>query len=153
MWFDSCKPDQCEEVVPVITFKDISVFADTTIGKLTITFKDCDGDIGLSEGDTLPPYHFSGSNYYNLKCKYIELQNGVWVEKKDLEPPFFYRTPVITPEGKNKTLEGDIEVTLDPSWYLLPIVSPYDTFKYKIQLIDRALNVSNSVETPILVRP
>ena len=49
----------------------------------------------------------------------------------------------MTPDGRDKSLEGDIEVTLNEAC----LEYPNDTVKFKLRLIDRALNTSNEIES------
>ena len=133
---------------PAITFKSFAASGDEAV--LEISFTDGDGNIGLNEGDTLAPYEFEGDFYFNLTLEYQEKQNGVWVTR-DLDPPFKYRVPVITPTGQNKALEGDIRVDITPFYY--DPFSAFDTIRYEIQLTDRALNRSNKVMSEEIITP
>lgn len=149
----SClKPEQFAPE-PEIRYKSFEILSDSA--KLTITFQDGDGDIGLNEGDTMPPYEASGQYHYNLIAEYWEKDDVLgWVQGEDFagDPIVFqYRTPHITPEGQNKALKGEIEMTLEPLYYNTTSAES-DTIKYKIQLIDRALNESNWVESEEIVR-
>jgi len=56
------------------------------------------------------------------------------------------RIKYIVQEGKDKTLEGDIEVVLNQ----VLDEFPNDTIKFKLILIDRDLNKSNEIETEIV---
>lgn len=135
---------------PLITFKEFNVSGDS--GQLVVTFTDGNGDIGLNEWDTVPPYDLENGEYYNLLLDYYEKQNGVWINYTDSLPvPYYYRIPIITPSGQNKALEGEIAVDLVPTYY--NPFSPYDTIKFSVQLIDRALNKSNIVETGEIIVP
>mgnify|MGYP001043550999 CR=1 FL=1 len=135
---------------PIIAFKEFTASGDS--GHLVITFTDGDGDIGLADGDTNPPYDLADGDYYNLLLDYYELQDGTWVNITDSLPlPYYYRVPVITPSGQNKALEGEIAVDLVPTYY--NPFSNYDTIKFSVQLLDRALNRSNIVETDEIIVP
>lgn len=142
---------------PVITYKSFEVFGDSAI--ITISFTDGDGDIGLSTGDTIGNYAPDSYFYFNAYLEYYEYMNGEWV-KGTADPGgnnfptadsivFKNRLPNITPIGQNKALKGDIKLTLEPN-YFNPISNFNDSVKYKIILIDRALNISNTVETGII---
>ena len=68
---------------------------------LSFNVTDGDGDLGLNSGDTLPPFCTSCEHYYNLKCEYDELRDGVWAHI-ELNPdegqvPFYYRVPRANP--------------------------------------------------------
>lgn len=117
-----------------------------TKGTLIFSFTDGDGDIGLSAGDTLPPFHKEGDYHYNMYIFYKEMQNGVLTEV-NLPLPFHLRLPVITPSGNNKAIKGDMEVELD----IYNPISVYDTICFSFYLVDRALHVSNTITTPLIV--
>ncbi len=118
--------------------------------QLTFEFTDGDGDIGLNPRDTLNPYNPGNKYYYNVFVEYYELQNGVWTLIPITNPPLYYRSPVVTPKGQNKTLNGSM--TIDLPFYHNP-ASSFDTIKLSMQLVDRALNESNIVETSAIVKP
>lgn len=121
---------------------------------LTMDFKDGEGDIGLNPADTLPPYDVSSKYYYNLYLVYYEKVDGegwqVGLDPDGNEIQFKTRLlPVY--EGKPKSIEGRIAYTIEPIYYNL--LSPdNDTIKYRVQLIDRALNESDWVETQPFIR-
>jgi hypothetical protein len=145
---------------PVITYKSFEVFEDSAI--ITIEFTDGDGDIGLGTGDTLGDFAPGSFFYSNAYLEYYEFMNGEWV-KGTADPGgnnfptadtivFSNRLPNITPIGQNKALKGDIKLTLEPNYYN-PFSNFNDSIKYKIVLIDRALNISNTIETEIITTP
>lgn len=142
---------------PTIEYKSFEVFQDSAI--VTISFTDGNGDIGLETGDTLGNFAPDSFFYYNAYLEYYEFMNGEWV-KGTADPAgnnfptsdtivFSNRLPNITPIGQNKALKGDIKLTLEPN-YFNPISNYNDSIKYKIFIIDRALNISNTVETEII---
>ena len=140
--FYSCNSNK-EARPPVITFKSFvkkpgagNIDGE---GTLTIKFTDNDGDIGLYEGDTIGSFQLDSTYYYNLLITYYEKQNGQYV-KIDLPITNNARIPYL--EG-NGGLEGQIQTDL----YFNNPFSIYDTIRYKIILIDRALNSSNEVYT------
>ncbi|MBV6406044.1 MAG: hypothetical protein GFGODING_02829 [Flavobacteriales bacterium] len=132
---------------PHIAFKSFTTHGDSA--SLVITFTDGDGDIGLGQGDTLPPFDVAPW-FYNLFVEYEERQNGAWV-RPTLLLPLYYRIPVIAPTGQDKTLEGELAVALTP-WPTVPN-TPYDTVRYTVRLVDRALHESNTVNTGPVVLP
>lgn len=138
----SCRTDECDQIIPDIELERFVQYRDSA--NLVITFKDCDGDIGLTDEQT------EGDFRYNLFVDYYELQNGVWVVNDSLPPFLYYRVPFIDPEGSSKIMEGEIEIKLfnyyNPS-------SPFDTIRYEIELKDRSLNTSNRIVTPIYLSP
>jgi hypothetical protein len=64
-----------------------------------------------------------------------------------LAQPNNSRIPNITPEGQNKTLEGEIDIAL----YINNPLSSFDTIKFQAYIFDRALHQSNTIETPEIV--
>jgi len=140
--FSSCLKKQTASPVPQITFKDFKANKDTA--NLFINFVDGDGDIGLTQNDTVAP------NNYNCFITYIEKQKGVWV-KRDLPFDFNYRIPVINTSSKKKTIQGEIKIAIKPYYY--DPFSKYDTIKYEIYIIDKALNKSNVISTPEIITP
>ncbi|MBX7094128.1 MAG: hypothetical protein K1X56_05360 [Flavobacteriales bacterium] len=137
---------------PAIVYSHFEQYGDT--GVVFITFTDGDGDIGLDENQTSPPYDTSSIYYYNLFIKYYEKVDGVFQQgiAVDGSPiAFNFRVQNITPDGQNKALQGEIRVTLAPSFYN-PLSADSDTIMYKIQLCDRALHMSNEVESEVIIR-
>lgn len=146
----SCLPDNDYPDTPVIKYVSFTKHTPSSgvddTGTLTFSFTDGDGDIGLAQGDTLPPYDPSSQYYYNFFTKYYEKKNGQF-EEVVLDPPNYFRIPVLTPEGQNKTLEGDIEVVL----YINNPFSEYDTIKFEAWIVDRSLKESNVITTEEIV--
>ena len=137
----SCTKTSCNEDVPTIEFSKFEQFEDKT-AKLIVTFKDCNGDIGLNQADSIEPFQ------YNFFMEYFEKQNGAWVNIKPIIP-YYYRIPILY-DGSNESVEGDIEISL--ASYYNPY-SDYDTIKFQIYITDRALNESNIVETSEIITP
>jgi hypothetical protein len=80
-----CLPEPNLPDNPLIEFQSFELNPDGS-RELVIAFTDGDGDVGLSQGDTLPPHFCASCDYhYNLKCEYEELQDGEWVQF-DLDP-------------------------------------------------------------------
>lgn len=146
----SCQEKVEYPIVPYIEFQDFSFLMnqDSAVerGLITIYFTDGDGDIGLTDEDSIAPYD------YNLFIDYFEYQNGLWNKvTNELTGDtinFYGRIPVITPTGQNKNIKGTIEDTL-----FLNVFSEHDTFRYEISLRDRALHESNMVVSPVFVMP
>ena len=150
--FSGClKPDEYP-IEPVIEFKSLVQMGDSA--QISFTFTDGDGDIGLGETETDPPFDTSSKFYNNVFIRYFEKVNGTYVQGVSaLGDPveFTYRTEKLTPSGKNKALKGTIIIYLVPIFYN-PFSTDSDTIKYDIQIADRALHLSNIVETGEFVR-
>lgn len=142
-----CDKDKVFPDTPVITMSDNQVYHNPV--KIIVDFTDGDGDIGLDERDTLPPYDFNedpfNKYYFNLLLYYYEKNDSIW-EEVELPVPYFYRIPVITPRGQNKALNGEIDVDIS-----LPFNRP-DSIRFEIILIDQALRESNRLQTPVIYR-
>lgn len=121
---------------PVIEFKSIAP-TDVREGRdsiiLGFTFTDGDGDLGLPQSDTT---------------------NDVLIQDIRVGfPPidYNYRMQVITPDGRNKAISGEIFITI-PNTFRRPGVE-VDTLYYNVRIKDRAGNFSNEVQTPqVIVR-
>lgn len=150
----SCLKPVSYPVEPFITYKEFAAVGDSA--NLYIEFTDGDGDIGLTENEIYPPYDSSSIYYYNLFIKYFEKVDGVWQPGKTIpageDIEFNYRIQYIEPQGQNKALKGEIRVMLQPFYYN-PVSPDSDTIKYSIQMCDRALHMSNVVESEEIVRP
>lgn len=148
-----CGPKEKFPAEPRIEYKSFEQLNDTAT--VTISFTDGDGDIGVD--DSWP--HEPGSLYYNnLLVFYEVLQQGVW-EDPGLGIELHARIPPITPTGQNKVLQGDIAYGLgrlniaNSGWPVQakPPGTPNDTVRFRLRLVDRALNESNEVATESIV--
>jgi hypothetical protein len=154
--FSGCKKADEYPVEPVISFKSLTTDKDANgkdvAGHITISFTDGDGDLGLNPSDTLSPYNRSGSYYYNFVIKYYEKINNVWT-LVTTSTPFSGRFPLLTPEGKNKALRGDIsqQIFLKTRNYWTNPNAPYLEVKYDVFIYDRALHRSNTITTSELI--
>ncbi|MBC8489685.1 MAG: hypothetical protein H8D45_27005 [Bacteroidetes bacterium] len=153
----SCKKMEEYPVIPAIEYEDFIKLYNPSQGifdrgVFKISFTDGDGDIGLTQNDTLPPYE------YNLFITYYEIQYGDTVEvvltKYNHETgqydtlTFNGRIPILTPQGSNKSIKGEIEDTL----FIYNYSSDFDTIMYDAYIVDRALHKSNVVQTPLIIR-
>ena len=135
---------------PAIAFKSFGQYPDSA--SLVITFTDGDGDIGLAQGQTEPPFDTSSVYYYNFYMDYYLMEAGTWTFKYAIGN----RIPVITPTGQNKALEGEISRLIETlqipgfpqPWYgVLDDADQGDTIRLDVRIIDRALHTSNMVST------
>ncbi len=149
----SCFKEEDYPVIPNITYTDFQVLGDSA--RLIFEFTDGDGDIGLRDEEISSPYNIESYYYYNLYVEYWEKDDNLgWKPGTTLNGDtilFTYRIKPFTNQQEPKSLKGTIEVLLEPS-YFNPFSSDSDTIMYKIKLIDRALNESNVIETPEILR-
>ena len=85
--------------------ENLNVWVDSA--SFVISFTDGDGDIGLTDADSLSPYDC------NLRIEYYEYENGVWTNPDlGISRTSASACRYITPTGQNKTLEGEIAVAM-----------------------------------------
>ena len=140
----SCRKQEKYSDIPVISFVSLLANEDAVNGtdvRLTFKFQDGDGDIGLNENDTQAPFDTSSIYYYNCFISYFEKQNGVFVEI-ELPSTLNMRIPRLS-DNTPESISG--EITLD--LFANNPFSPYDTIRYELFIVDRALNHSNTITT------
>lgn len=155
--FISCNDEDVYPETPEIEYNSfVKIFNPSTglydRGVLKFSFTDGDGDIGLEQGETEPPYD------YNLFIDYYELQFGdtvkVYITQYNDSTlqydtlNFNARIPMLTPDGSNKSIKGDIEDTL----FMYNYQGDFDTIMFDAYIVDRALNKSNRIVTPLILR-
>ncbi len=154
----SCKKDKNFSDTPLISLTGFdqvkNVAGKDSIGIIHIYFTDGDGDVGLNPSDTFPPFDRSSPFYYDLYINYFEKQLGKWV--RIVLPPAVpggdtlsnhSRIPYLTPTGQNKTLEGDLSMSL----FTNNPFSVYDTIRYEVTIVDRSLHRSNQIQTQEII--
>ena len=159
----SCKRLEEYPVEPAITFLEFEkIFNETDSiydrGVLKFEFTDGDGDIGLEDRDTFPPFNPGSKYYYNLIIDYYEVRKGVETpvfltfynsETEEYDTVYLSaRIPLLTPKGINKAISGDIYDTV----FIYNYFSDFDTLFLKFKIVDRALHESNTEKTPYIVR-
>jgi hypothetical protein len=146
----SCKEKEKYPVIPFIETPSLTKIPSASgideKGVLKFSFTDGDGDVGLAESDTLSPFNPGSTFYYDLFITYYEKQHGQYVPVV-LPMTNNSRIPVLTPNGENKSIKGDIEVEL----FINNPNSNYDTIAYDVSIADRALNISNVIRTPDII--
>lgn len=155
IFISSCDQNNNLSKVPAIKFEEYKLYKNAqnkdTALSLIISFEDGDGDLGLEQSDTLPPFN-PGSRYY--ACMFIYYYEFFDSQFKEVRPEiagipvgdtirFKYRFRNLTPNTPNKAIKGEIE------WHtnqIEPIKN--NLIKFKVYIYDRALNKSNEVESP-----
>ena len=161
--FSTCSKFEEFPIEPVIEYNNFLLeFNESTgiteRGVLMISYTDGDGDLGLGANDTFPPFNYGSEYYYNMIIDYYELQNGKWELIPLIFPDpetgendtltFSVRIPNLTPLTGNQSIKGIIQDTV----FIYNPLSEFDTIKFSVYIIDRALHKSNTVETPPIVR-
>ena len=151
----SCSKKEDFPDTPVITYESFAkIYNSQDIddkGILEFSFTDGDGDIGLYRWDTAAPYD------YNLFITYFEKKNGEFEEviltyfnnvtQRYDTISFDARIPIINRSGEDKPFKGKIEIELFINNYF----SDFDTIRFEAFILDRALNVSNTIITPEII--
>lgn len=146
----SCQKPRNYPVIPAITYKNF-IIIDSTSANLQINFTDGDGDIGYASDYSNPPVNFYVEYLHDSAGHYVPalFSNNPPDPVMGDTLAFPYHIPYITPTGKDKSLSGQIQVHITPTWYL-----PGDkSIEYRIWLIDRAGHVSNRLTTPPIAVP
>jgi hypothetical protein len=147
-WVSACQKKEEYPIIPQIEYEGMIKLFNSNLnlydrGVLRISFKDGDGDIGLRDGEILPPYD------YNFFVKYYELHNGEEVRVVIADTnEFNARIPILTPAGSIKAIKGEIEDTL----FIYNFQSQFDTIKFDAYLVDRELHKSNTITTGWFLR-
>lgn len=146
--FIGCKKKKPDPVAPVIAFERAQLSEDRSFAIVTFSFFDGDGDLGLKQDEN------TGENEFNLLVDYYEKVNGIWMLKSPIvtwnnnenrydTTELNLRVPFIENNAET-SLEG--ETTVDLLYNFAA-----DTFKYELTLKDRALQLSNTIETDEIV--
>jgi hypothetical protein len=149
MGFTSCIKKEEFPVEPVIRWESYSVMTDSkgydSLSYVKISYTDGDGDIGLYNSDTLPPYK------YNFFVTMFQMNKGHLQEIifPDTNLNFNGRIPILTPSGRNKNIKGEIELMIE-LYFARPVLAN-DTIAFDIYLMDRALHKSNVVSSPLFL--
>ena len=160
----SCQKPVEYPVEPKIDYQGFTYLfnADSTFsgeGVVSFSYTDGDGDLGLDDSDTLSPFGFHDAHYYNMVIDYLKCVNGVFVKTPLLSPHVptspadtlvLYDTVTFNARFKRlrdsedpKAISGTIEYKLTVQNPL----SPNDTIKFEIRILDRALHESNVIQT------
>ena len=140
----ACRKPEKYPVVPQIEFVSLEAINEAYNAmdvRLTIKFQDGDGDIGLDEDDLSAPFDTSSIYYYNCFITYFEKQNGEFVPV-ELPSTLNMRIPRLS-DNVPESISGELYFDL----FAQNPFSPYDTIRYELYIVDRALNHSNTITT------
>ncbi len=113
--------------------------------KLIFYLIDGDGDVGLTELDTIYPYD---ANFYPTLYGFVN--DSLKVDTTLIADE--YRIPYVGDLGQDKTLKAEIIIDFEyPFNDMNPY--PYDSIVYSFYMVDRALNKSNVAWTDTIVIP
>ena len=154
----SCQKPVEYPVEPKITYEGFAYLMnpDSTFsgeGVISFSYTDGDGDLGLDDTDTLPPFGFNDAHYYNMLVDYLKCVNGVFVKTPLLSwnaqtqsydtVSFNARFKRLRDSENPKAISG----TMDYKLTVQNPFSPNDTVKFEIRILDRALHESNVIQT------
>jgi hypothetical protein len=134
----NCQKIRSYPNVPIVTFKSFT-YVDTT---LTFSYSDGDGNFGINlASDT-------SNNLYDMFLTMFQKKDTSYhiVTAVDTIPWDINSIP--QPQGQNKTMRGDIAISLRNT--LSALTDFPDTFRFQFYIIDRDNNISNLVKTPDL---
>ena len=160
----SCQKPVEYPVEPKIAYEGFTYLfnADSTFsgeGVISFSYTDGDGDLGLDDNDTLPPFGFNDTHYYNMVIDYLKSENGVFVKTPLLSPHVptgpadtLVLFDTVTFNARFKRLRDSeepraISGTMDYKLTVQNPFSPNDTVKFEIRIFDRALHESNVIQT------
>ena len=139
-------------VEPAITFVSLEKIDEGTgidnKATLTLHFQDGDGDLGLNTEDIDSPFDTASVYYYNLFIDYYKKIDGQFQKIEFESVTFNQRFPRLSNDVP-ESIEGDLYVDLPINSFDLS--TQYDTIRFSCYIVDRALHVSNTVETTPLV--
>lgn len=154
----SCQKPVEYPVEPKIAYEGFTylINEDSTFtgeGIVSFSYTDGDGDLGLDDSDTLPPFGFHDAHYYNMVIDYMKCVNGEFVKTPLLSwnpqtqsydtVTFNARFRRLRDTDEPKAISGkmDYQITVQNP------LSPDDTIKFEIRILDRALHESNVIQT------
>ena len=111
---------------------------------LRINYKDGDGDLGLSEKDTFPPFNFGNAGFYNFLVGYKVKKGTIW---QGIVLPggsdtlnFNQRFQRLNLSDKVRAVSGSFDLRIPAAPY--PGINP-DTIQLTSLIMDRKLHKSN----------
>ena len=147
-----CYKETTFDVTPSIEFKDLrkEIRIDAFTGSkkdsliLTIKFQDGDGDLGVNEKEKAAAEVKSDYNYI---IRLFRKKKGVFQEFVPSVPysGFF---PRLKSGGKIGPIEGTLDYSVD---FPHPFTPVKDSLKFQVIIKDRAGNISNTVESKVIV--
>lgn len=154
----ACKKKIEYPIEPHINYEGIGYVMDadsTLTGEvvLSIGYTDGDGDLGLDDADTLYPFGPNDPHYFNLIIDYLKWNGSTFVDTPLLswnQQTQSYDTVSFNARFKRLVFndeEAAISGTIDYKIMVYNPLSPNDTVKFKVHIMDRTLHESNTIET------
>jgi len=153
MFFNSCREKESYPVIPDLEFMNFTKLVHPdgydTLGILLLSYTDGDGDLGISQYDT---------SSYNFFVAYYVMDDGVLEQGTifnqqtgEFDPiNFNNRFGPLAPDGYEGWIKGEIEDTIKPLFDPRS-TKAYDTIQFRVHMIDRAGNSSDTISTPLII--
>ena len=166
----SCLSPPEYPVTPEIEFRGISIkrsvsnIATIDSVQVTVKFQDGDGDLGLNNNDTDPPFNRTNADgslnpYYNnyFFQPQIRKSNGEYQDTiiDVLNPQNTYdsRFPRLPPDDRTGPKRGTLTFTQSFAAGTFSRFGRVVSIKFRVKIVDRALHESNEVTTePITIK-
>ncbi|MDY6800256.1 MAG: hypothetical protein SVU94_03420 [Bacteroidota bacterium] len=142
----SCEKEDQYSDIPEIKYKNFTLAQETEngfeniIGRLTFTFTDGDGDIGIDPNTEAVDYTPT-SEIYNTFITRFYKENNQFLRDTTIT----YIIPYMEGGEYREYLKGEIEIKL----YFTDF--NYDTLKFDFYIYDRANHKSNTESTPEII--
>ena len=148
----ACYKEPVYDIKPEISFKEIrkEIRIDPFTGAnkdsviISLNFKDGDGDLGLDEEEKATA---EKNNGYNYLVKAFRRQKGKLVEVQS-DIPYSGYFPRLRTDNKIGPIDGVLDYSLD---FPHPFTPKKDSIQFQIYLKDRAGNISNTIETKLII--
>lgn len=148
----ACYKEISFDIEPYIEFSDLrkEIRLDQFSGSkkdsviLTIKFQDGDGDLGLNEEEKKAAVEKQNFNYI---IRIFRQKNGVFKEVPQ-EVPYSGFFPRLKSDNKKGPIEGKLDYSLV---YFQDFTPKKDSLKYQITIKDRAGNISNTIESKVII--
>ena len=157
----SCLSPPEYPVTPEITFKSIEPNRVATITgtydtvTVTVSFRDGDGDLGLNNDETDPPFNSTNADgtsnlYYNNYFFQPQiLKDGEFIDYK-LAFSYDSRFPRLPPDDRDGPKRGTLSFG---QRFFLGTFPSGSQVRFKVKIVDRALHESNEITTePITIK-
>jgi len=154
----ACQEKMDYPIEPKIAYEGMAYVMDadsTLTGEVTLSlsYTDGDGDLGLDDNDTLYPFGPNDPHYYNLIIDYMKWDGSTFVETPLLswnQQTQTFDTVSFNARFKRCVFNDEVKPisgTIDYKMMVYNPLSPNDTIKFRVHIIDRALHQSNIIET------
>jgi hypothetical protein len=143
----SCKKSACQEQIPELAYLSFSIISeDSSEYRLTYSFSDCDGDLGMSPDGSIKDENGEVQTN-NIFITPFYMENGVWIEKvyKEGFPGLDNKIPILGNSSANPSLDGEFDRDIN---LVASDLGEYDTLMFKCKILDNAGHYSEEVESP-----